>query len=441
LRLAGPVGTAATDGAMRDQPSGRQDRLRRVRLAALPVGTAAAGLALAAALTSLTLPWAALLVAAIALAAFAGAGLVPGARAPSPAALPPPNPSAWPDSGTQAFADALAAPCFIVDRDARILLWSAVAARRFGPAVPGDPLALRLRIPALGEAAQSVAAGGEPGIVRHVERAQLDRSLAVTLTPLATPEGRAVLGVVEDETEREQNERMRADFVANASHELRTPLAALIGFTETLLGPARDDARARDRFLPLMLTEARRMSRLVDDLLSLSRIERRAHLRPETRVDLIEVLRHVREALAPLAGETGVRVAVPEGAPLPLRGDRDELIEVFSNLVENGIKYNRPGGHVVLSVRAEVEEGRPGYTVDVADDGPGIAPEDLPRVTERFYRGAGGTAPRKGTGLGLAIVKHIVARHRGRLSIRSTPGTGSTFSVWLEAAPAGSNRR
>ncbi len=232
---------------------------------------------------------------------------------------------------------------------------------------------------------------------------------------------------------------MRVDFVANASHELRTPLASLLGFVETLRGPARDDAAARERFLAIMETQARRMARLVDDLLSLSRIELKAHVRPLDRVDLGAVVRQIADALKPLAAERGtvLRLVLPERGGDVL-GDRDELLRVFENLIENAIKYGKDQGQVEVTLRRLANEGGPErIEVQVTDDGPGVAPQHLPRLTERFYRvdavasrGAGGT------GLGLAIVKHIVMRHRGRLEIDSTPGKGSTFKVILDSAPA-----
>ncbi len=231
-------------------------------------------------------------------------------------------------------------------------------------------------------------------------------------------------------------EEMRADFVANASHELRTPLAALSGFIETLQGSARDDAKARERFLAIMQDQARRMARLIDDLLSLSRIELNAHRRPDTPVDLVPIIRQVVDGLETLARDRGVTVHIEAVRTLTVPGDRDELVRVFENLVENALKYGAPGKRVdIMLTQAASAEGEPEAQVSVRDYGPGIAPEHLPRLTERFYRvDVRESRAQGGTGLGLALVKHILNRHRGRLSIDSMPGAGATFTVHLPTA-------
>jgi two-component system, OmpR family, phosphate regulon sensor histidine kinase PhoR len=231
---------------------------------------------------------------------------------------------------------------------------------------------------------------------------------------------------------------MRADFVANASHELRTPLASLSGFIDTLQGPARDDPGARERFLQIMKGQARRMARLIDDLLSLSRIELNEHVHPETAVDVVPIVRQVVDSLQMLARERGVEVAVAAPpAPLTVLGDRDELVRVFENLVENALKYGASGKRVDIAVaRSDASDTSRGEAViSVRDYGPGIAPEHLPRLTERFYRvDVGQSRAEGGTGLGLALVKHALNRHRGRLTIDSTLGAGATFTVRLPFA-------
>jgi two-component system phosphate regulon sensor histidine kinase PhoR len=232
---------------------------------------------------------------------------------------------------------------------------------------------------------------------------------------------------------------MRADFVANASHELRTPLASLSGFVETLQGSARNDPTARDRFLGIMAEQARRMSRLIDDLLSLSRVELNEHLHPQQAVDLVPIVGHVCDTLSPLARERGVELVLSRGAErLAVLGERDELIRVFENLVENALKYGASGKRVEVTLVSESSGGRGEAVVTVRDFGPGIAAEHLPRLTERFYRVDVETSRAEGgTGLGLAIVKHILARHRGRLAIESEPGRGAAFTVRIPLSTGG----
>ena len=239
-----------------------------------------------------------------------------------------------------------------------------------------------------------------------------------------------------DSTQQEAVERMRADFIANASHELRTPLASLIGFIDTLLGPAADDPQAQRRFLAIMQAQAARMRRLIDNLMSLSRIQLMEHERPRGKVELPALVATVADGFEPLlAGRKVVlRVELPDGLP-PVRGDADQIAQVLQNLLDNASKY--ASNEIALSARpvqGDAWPSAPGVVVSVRDDGPGIAEHHLPRLTERFYRVEEGEAGRVGSGLGLAIVKHIVGRHGGRLLIESTRGQGSLFSVWLPAA-------
>jgi two-component system phosphate regulon sensor histidine kinase PhoR len=237
-----------------------------------------------------------------------------------------------------------------------------------------------------------------------------------------------------DLTSARRLEAMRTDFVANASHELRTPLASLLGFVETLQGPARNDTVARERFLDIMRQQAQRMTRLIDDLLSLSRIEMRLHVHPTTSVDLVAIARHMVETLAPLAKDRGLEILADLPArPVLVLGDRDELLRLLENLITNAVKYGEGGGKVEISLASmKTTEGHPQAVLSVRDFGPGIAPEHLPRLTERFYRVDVEQSRQKGgTGLGLAIVKHIVNRHRGSLDIDSEPGAGARFVVTL----------
>ena len=272
-------------------------------------------------------------------------------------------------------------------------------------------------------------ASGEAETVLWSERVPIERLFEVCVAPLAPPSraksSRSLL-TLRDLTESRRVERMRADFIANASHELRTPLASMLGFVETLQGSAHDDPRARDKFLAIMREQGRRMARLIDDLLSLSRIEQKQHVRPEAAVDLTQTARHVADTLAPLAREMGVEIKLYADRPVVVTGDRDELLRVAENLIENAIKYGArqdgsAGDRVEVTVSRTSAEG----SLIVRDFGRGIAAEHLPRLTERFYRvDAGQSRAKNGTGLGLAIVKHILARHRGRLTDRQPPRAG-----------------
>lgn len=253
---------------------------------------------------------------------------------------------------------------------------------------------------------------------------------------------RRIVLVLHDETRARRAEQTQSDFVANASHELRSPLSALIGLIETLRGPAADDAAARERFLSIMHTEAARMARLVDDLMSLSRVEINEHVAPREAVDLEDVLAAVAATLSVRAAgkDMTITVSCPPGLAR-VRGDGDQLTQVFHNLLDNAVKYGRPGTAVEVSAApASLGSGpSPGggtaaVAVSVRDRGEGIAAIHLPRITERFYRADEGRSRRLGgTGLGLAIVKHIVNRHRGRLVVESVKGEGSTFTVILPA--------
>jgi two-component system phosphate regulon sensor histidine kinase PhoR len=290
------------------------------------------------------------------------------------------------------------------------------------------------------EAIRAVAANRQLRRTEFFQRVPTDRWWEATIAPLVLPgetpnlDRNLVLLALRDLTPLRRVEEMRADFVANASHELRTPLASLSGFIETLQGPARNDAPSRDRFLAIMKEQATRMARLIDDLLSLSRIEQKAHIHPDSTTDLVVIVHEVADGLSPLARERDVEIKIADQASsLVVSGDRDELIRVFENLIENALKYGAPGKRVDITLAREPATGEArDAIVSVRDYGPGIAPEHLPRLTERFYRvDIGESRAQGGTGLGLALVKHILNRHRGRLMIESTPGSGANFSVRL----------
>ncbi|MEP9376583.1 ATP-binding protein [Aquabacter sp. CN5-332] len=369
-----------------------------------------------------------------------------GRAAPAPPPVPAPlPPRARVEGAVGALVSALPEPALLLTPAGDILIANERVAISVGPAKVGDPLSFLVRVPEVLEAVRAGARDGLPRRVEFGERIPLDRWLEAHIVPLRLLEKEhglslevsppdTVLLTFRDLTQQRRVEQMRADFVANASHELRTPLASLSGFIETLQGPARNDPAARDRFLGIMVAQARRMSRLIDDLLSLSRIELNAHVRPETQVELGMIVAHVCETLSPLARERGVELSVqrPEPAVLVL-GERDELIRLVENLVENALKYGASGKRVEVTVGLEGGEDVQAAFVSVRDFGPGIALEHLPRLTERFYRvDIAASRDQGGTGLGLAIVKHIVARHRGRLSIDSQPDAGATFTVRLD---------
>jgi two-component system, OmpR family, phosphate regulon sensor histidine kinase PhoR len=334
--------------------------------------------------------------------------------------------------------DALAEPVFVIDAETHALAFNA-AARALAPALRiGEPLSRSLRSPDLLDAAMRVTAGGPAEEASWVERLPLERWFSAHIAPLRYP-GYATAAMISlrDLTEAHRVERMRVDFVANASHELRTPLASLLGFVETLQGPAKNDAGAREKFLGIMCEQAQRMARLIDDLLSLSRIEQHMHVRPAEAVDLTMLIAHIVDTLTPMVEDSERPLALDLEPNVIVPGDRDELARVVENLIENALKYGRNprnGKPVEISlVRKGVNA-----ILSVRDHGPGIAAEHIPRLTERFYRvDAGKSRAAGGTGLGLAIVKHIVLRHRGRLVIESTVGEGSLFRVTLPASDAG----
>jgi two-component system, OmpR family, phosphate regulon sensor histidine kinase PhoR len=342
-----------------------------------------------------------------------------------------------------AMVAALPDPVIALGRDGRVLALNEPA-HALAPALrQGEPVSLALRTPELIEAIGRTFAQGEAQRIQYSERVPLDRWFEAIAMPIKrAPEGGMpdqVLLSFHDLTPLRRMEEMRADFVANASHELRTPLAALSGFIETLQGSARDDAKARERFLGIMQEQARRMARLIDDLLSLSRIELNAHRRPDAPVDLIPIVRQVVDSLQTLARDRGVTVNVEAAGTLSVLGDRDELVRLFENLVENALKYGAAGKRVDIKLtRATGPGGEPEAIASVRDYGPGIAPEHVPRLTERFYRvDVRESRAQGGTGLGLALVKHILNRHRGRLSIESELGAGAAFLVHIPTAAPG----
>jgi two-component system phosphate regulon sensor histidine kinase PhoR len=411
------------------------DRLRHSAIILLAVGLALAALVVFGELSAAR--------AAVVLACVAGAALVPWRlhdvvtpREETPGANPVES------AAVQAIIAGMPDPAVLLDRAGRVIHMNA-AASQLAPALRKNELAqFALRSPDIITALREAIAAAEPRRATYVDHVPVDRWIELIVTPVPVPTAfggsdYCMLMTFHDQTPLRRVEEMRADFVANASHELRTPLAALSGFIDTLQGPAKDDEKARERFLGIMHAQATRMARLIDDLLSLSRVELSAHVRPDTLVDLVPIIRQVADGLEPLASERHVEIEIDLPAdPEMIAGDREELLRLFENLIENALKYGASGGRIVVSLlQAASPDGAPEVRVMVRDFGPGIAPEHLPRLTERFYRvDVGDSRAQGGTGLGLSLVKHILNRHRGRLLIESVPKNGALFTACFPQA-------
>jgi two-component system phosphate regulon sensor histidine kinase PhoR len=325
------------------------------------------------------------------------------------------------------FVTAIQDAALIVDRAQVIIAANEAASEILAAGLEGQHVSLFLRSPDLLSALAETFSSATHGRVDLVVRSGIQRTLDVHLAPLGLGQsGDLALVVLRDRTREEQIERMRSDFVANASHELRTPLTTLSGFIETMQGAASKDEKARGEFLKVMKAQADRMARLIDDLLSLSRIELDEHLAPHAAVNLTDITKQTQNLLQTLLKDSGCKLEITLPPNLLVRGDANQLAQVIHNLMENAIRYAGPGKVVAVSGHVDGQRG----ILAVRDNGPGIAPHHIPRLTERFYRvNAQDSRARGGTGLGLAIVKHIVSRHRGKLEIVSELGKGSTFSI------------
>ena len=338
----------------------------------------------------------------------------------------------------EAFLEAVPLPAVLVDQTERFIAANVAGSTLLGPNMVGRHFATVLRQPLVTSAIESCLLDRAPRKTRHLSNdGAQDTTFEVSLRyvpGIGAVNGGAILICFEDITDREQASLMRRDFVANVSHELRTPLTALMGFIETLRGPAREDADARDRFLTIMEGEANRMNRLVGDLLSLNRVESEERVRPRKRIDLTTQLESTIKSLGLLAENGGVQLHLETpDEPVEIPADPDQIQQVFTNLIVNAVKYGGTEARVVVT---KVDRDRalraPAVRVQVIDNGPGIDSVHLPRLTERFYRVDNHRSREMGgTGLGLAIVKHIVSRHRGRLRAESELGNGTVFTVIL----------
>jgi two-component system phosphate regulon sensor histidine kinase PhoR len=349
-------------------------------------------------------------------------------------------------AAAEAVIAAVPDPLILLDHRRQVVRANAQAASFVGPIDGPRDLAAVLRNPAVLTAADAVLRGEAARVVDFAVALPIERQLQGRFARIGRPslDGAVAVLTLHDITQLKRAEQMRADFIANASHELRTPLTTLTGFIETLRGPAREDAEARERFLAIMQQQAARMTRLVEDLLALSRIELNEHVMPQGRVALGPLLRHLADTLELRAGERDMHILLDVAPELPeVLGDRDELAQLVQNLLDNAIKYGRAGSEITVAATETRRAHDPGQSsfiaVAVHDQGEGIAREHLPRLTERFYRvDTARSREMGGTGLGLAIVKHILNRHRGFLDIESIPGSGSVFTVFLRPHPAAS---
>ncbi len=368
-----------------------------------------------------------------------------GPRSPLPSMQAPRQSNSVRAEAVKELIGALDEPVIALSTRGRVLTFSPLCTELFPGIAKGRPIYQISRNPELLDAIQDATANNVSRTINISEPALRGRRMRISISPVGAQAGPGantasstaffLLVQARDLSEEDRLAQMRSDFIANASHELRTPLSSIKGFIETLQGPASKDTSARSRFLGIMDAQASRMMRILDDLLSLSRIEMRAHLPPEGVVDLAEIVSEVVHGLEPLARERQITLAfqVPDEKVL-VSGDGDELTQVFQNLIQNAIKYGNEAGTVEVTIEQTTENsGESGnVVVTVKDDGPGIGHEHLPRLTERFYRvDSAVSRERGGTGLGLAIVKHVLNRHRGELEIKSTVGIGSIFTVRL----------
>lgn len=370
----------------------------------------------------------------------AAIGVIGFSKKPDP--QPKPEPAPPPPVNDRTDREALyelPAAVILIDRDQRVRRINRAALDLIGAKSPGPlggALVSVIRAPGLIEAVEDALEDRIPRAIPFTlmrARSELELKAHIHTLPSAGPRDPAALVMIEDQTRMRQMEEMRQNFIANASHELKTPLASIIGFIETLQGPAKDDEAAQVRFLDIMSTQAARMQRLVEDLMSLSRIEMNQFVRPTEPVNLGALAIATAAAMEPVAAEAGAELIVDTVETGPITtGDNDQLSQLLTNLIDNAIKYGGKGVTVTISEAPPAAEWPGMVGLVIADTGPGIPREHIPRLTQRFYRvSAARSRAVGGTGLGLAIAKHILQRHRGEIRIRSQLGEGSAFTIWL----------
>lgn len=333
----------------------------------------------------------------------------------------------------QTIMDVLPDPALMLNAHGKVLYMNQGARDIFGPNPLHQHLSSFIREPDFLDAVSKAPRYKGIQEVIYNERVPVERKMSVTIARFKGARNNvwipSILVTFRDLTEHGRLDQMRSDFIANVSHELRTPLASVVGFIDTIQGAAKDDPAAQANFMDIMRAQVDRMTRLINDLLSLSKVEMEAHISPRDRVDLNEIVEYVAKTLEPLASDNDLSLQIKSHLEVAdIRGNRDELIQLFQNLIQNAIKYAQDGKNVFVTIDREES----GIAVSVKDEGAGIAAEHLPRLTERFYRvNVQSSRDKGGTGLGLAIVKHIITRHKGELKISSKVGEGSEFKVYL----------
>ena len=336
------------------------------------------------------------------------------------------------------YLQAIPDPIILLDSDRKIVFFNNAASKIFNVQIHFD-LVSTIRDPVLLRSvdevlAKRISVGASLVLFNPVKLTYQVRVIPVSLATNSAD--MRVLLLFNDISSEIVVEKIRQDFVDNVSHELRSPISSLIGFIETIQGPAKDDAESQKKFLSIMMSEAQRMSRMVEDLLSLSRLETIERMRPDETADVTNLISTTSELFARQAQNRSMNIKLDMDVNLPsIQGDADELLQVFNNLVDNAIKYGREKTNILIKMRfidRIPDIGDAGISIVVENQGDGINPEEIPRLTERFYRtDKGRSRELGGTGLGLAIVKHIINRHRGRLVINSNLNDKTTFTVFL----------